>query len=108
MYDNQLNHAQHVKVIYVRTWAISDPARLIQNMQHMRIGISNQRRIATVYTLIVDRSFVSVSGGARARVGSSARATCRNCWSKSLRVPSIANATFKGPPVPCVGPPPGA
>jgi hypothetical protein len=59
-------------------------------------------RTPTVYTLIVDRSFVSVSGGALARAGSSARATWRNC-SPKLEI-SAPVETLSGPSVPCVGP----
>ena len=63
-------------------------------------------RTPTVYTLIVERSFVSASDGAQARVGSSARATCRNCSPASRSV--LPRETFNGPSVPCVGPPPVA
>ena len=59
-------------------------------------------RKPTVYTLIVDRSFVSVLGGNFARAGSSARATWRNCSPKSAT--SAPGETLSGPSVPCVGP----
>ena len=110
-HDNQRNKAQCVKEIYAQTSAISEPVWLIQqtwrHISRWRVRISDRRKTPTVYTLMVDRSFVSASGGAWAWTGSSARATCRNCSSKSPSVPSIANETFNGPSVLWVGPPPG-
>ena len=74
-------YSRCAKDIHARTWTISVGVGYFKVHMHTHyMGIGSSRKVCrtpTVYTLIVLRSFVSVSDGKRARVGSSARETCR-------------------------------